>query len=272
MEKLTNEEIVSAIQNGNRELMEQLWRQCVGFIRQQAIQWARDRGERPSFDVDDLTQAGYIALCEAVRDFQPERSSFLNYLVFFLKREFARAAGCYTASQAAIFNNSESLDAPAYSDTESDTTKGESIPVDEQGFEDVERAVFNQQLSDVLELAMGELPEKQRTAIELCYLRRCTYIQIAEALHCSTSRVGQLSNDGLKGLRNGDYAPTLSELLYGERNYYRHTGLSSWKDTGCSSPEWELLRKESRLRWGNIWHCVNELGMTMKQAKRLFPV
>lgn len=267
----TNEELAKAIQNGNRGLMDQLWRQCYGFIRQQAIRWAKAWGQRIDFDVDDLTQAGYIALCEAVRGFQEDKGGFIGFLSFFLKTEFQKVVGCHTEKQLRDpLNDAMSLDAPAYSDMDSDATIGDTIPTEDQGFEDAEDSVYNQQLSALLLQAMQELPDRQRQAIELYYLRRLTYIQIAESLDCSTAYVGQLTKNGLKGLKKCSYAPTLSEILYGDRDYYMHTGFSSWKHSGSSSPEWELLWKERKAREYSL-QSVQQLGMTARQARRLYP-
>lgn len=269
---MTNEELAVAIQNGSKDLMDQLWRQCYGFIRQQALKWARAWESRSDFDADDLTQAGYIALCEAVRGFQKDRGGFLGFLSFHLKTEFSRVAGCRTETQLKDpLNGAVSLDAPAYNDKDNETTLGDTLPADDPGFEVVEEDLMNQYLAKVLDQALRELPENQRRVIELYYLHRLTYIQIAEILHCATSYPGQLIKDGLKGLKNGSYAPKLSEALYGEQNYYKHTGFRAWKYSGSSSPEWELLKKENSMWWRNIRHCVERLGMTMEQAKRLFP-
>lgn len=268
----TNEELVTAIQNGKRELMDQLWQQCYGFIRQQAIKWAIAWENRPSFDEDDLTQAGYIALCEAVRGFQSNRGTFIGFLAYHLKTEFSKVAGCRTEAQRKEpLNCAMSLDAPAFNDPDSETALGENIPVSEQGFEDVEEALFIEQVAPVLDKAMQSLPENQRRAIELYYLHRKTYIQIAEILHCSNSSTRQLLKNGLNRLKMGSFAPVLSEVLYGDRNYYRGTGFNSWKYTGSSSPERELLRKEYKMRGRTLECCVQHLGMTTEQAKRLFP-
>ena len=268
----TNEELATAIQNGKQELLDQLWRQCYGFIRQQAIRWAKAWESRTDFDVDDLTQAGYIALCEAVKGFQADRGGFIGFLSFYLKTEFAKVAGCRTEAQMqAPSHNAISLDAPAYNDTDNDTTIGDTIPADDPGFDAVEESVYIQQLAALLDQAMNELPEKQRQVIELYYLRRLTYIRIAEILNCSVTYTGQLAKGGLKGLKKGSYADDLATILYGERDYYSHTSFGSWKNSGCSSPEWELLWKERKARQYNIHHSVKHLEMTRKQARRLFP-
>lgn len=268
---MTNEELATRIQAGEDALTFQLWQQCYGFIHQQAMRWARAWESRPDFDADDLTQAGYIALCEAVRGYQKDRGSFLCFLSFYLKTEFSKVAGCRTEAQLKDpLNGAISLDAPAYNDQDNETTIGESIPVNDPGFEAVEDGVFNGQLAKLLDQAMEQLPENQRLTIELHYLKGLPYIEIAEILHCAVSFPGRLTRCAFRKIRHSKYAPALSEYLYGERNYYRHTGFSSWKYSGSSSPELELLHKEQTKRDFLISRCI-KLGMTIEQAERLFP-
>ena len=267
---MTNEELAVAIKSGNDGLMDQLWQQCYGYIRQQAIRWDNAWKERPDFDVEDLTQSGYIALCKAVRNFQADRGGFITVLAYCLKTEFSKIARCRTkAQQKEPLNNAISLNSPAYDDPDSDATIEETIPVEDPGFNAVEKDIFNQQLAVVLRNAMDELPEKHRRTIELYYLHGMTQSEIAETLHCASSYPGQLIKDALKRMRSGECAPTLSEMLYGERNFYRCTGISAFKRLGCGSPEWEVLHKESRLYQYNIDYCVDALGMSLEQAQRI---
>lgn len=270
---MSNEELTEAIQAGEYALMEQLWQQCRGFVYQQASRWAKAWANRADFDIDDLMQSGYIALCEAVRGYTAGNGySFITHLAFRLKTEFSRCTGCRTPAQAREpLNHATSLDMPAYSgDMESDITVGDTIPDNEQGYEDVEEAIFNQQLAETLDKALQTLPDKVRRVVELYYLHRMTYIEIAEILRVSHSRIGQLNKEGLRRLRKCAYTSTLYEMYGGSRNYYKHTSYSSWKYSGASSPEWELLKKEKDARMEIIKHCLNR-GMTMEEAQRLFP-
>lgn len=264
----TLEELATAAQQGNGEAVNQLREKCYGFIRQQALRWAMAWKNRADFDADDLTQAGYIAICQAVKSYQKERGDFLGFLAFYLKTEFSKVAGCRTPAQAKEpLNNAISMDAPAFADDGNETTLGDTIPVIETGFETVDNAVYIDQLAALLDAAIAALPAKQRTAIELYYLRRKTYIEIAAVLDCSYSKSRQLAKDGLQGMRTGKHAARLYEMLYGEQNYYRGTGFKKWAETGCSSPERELLLKEKRLRE----FIVQKLGISEEQAERLFP-
>lgn len=244
---MRNEELVIAIQNGERRFIEQLWEQCYGFIRQQAIRWAKAWEKRSDFDAEDLTQAGYLALCGAVQGYQEGGGSFIGYLAFYLKTEFTKIVGRTERQLKDPLNSAVSLDAPAYNDPDNDMTIGEMIPFDEAGFDEVEDELFNQQLAALLDQAMEELTENQRYAIEKHYLHGMTYGQIAEGLCCSVSYPGQLVKDGLRKMKKGSRAETLAEILYGERNLYRHTGRNFFRDTRCSVQEYELILAEKRM-------------------------
>ena len=79
----TNECIVAAVQAGDNEAenMLQLWRQNKGFITMIARRYSAGA------EMEDLEQEGYIALCEAVQHYEPERGmSFIGYAAFWIKR------------------------------------------------------------------------------------------------------------------------------------------------------------------------------------------
>ena len=235
---------------------------------------------RSDFDADDLIQVGYIALCNAVQAYQKERGSFINFLTFYLKTEVSEVAGCrYEAQSKEPLNNAVSLDSPAFNDDESETTIGDTIPCEETGYEKIDDSIYNDYVSGVVKEAVNSLPEKQGAAVSAHYLDGKTYGEIASKKGVSVARIGQLVKSGIKGLRNGSCAPVLSELLYGDRNYYLHTSFSAWKETGCSAQEWAVLyqeRTERRInlvytREDKIQYCIERLGMDRGKAESIFP-
>lgn len=276
----TNEELAMEIQAGNYQLIDRLWKQCYNFICQQANRWARAWRGRSDFDADDLIQVGYIAMCDAVQAYQKDRGSFINFLTFYLKKEFSNVAGCrYEAQSKEPLNNAISLDSLAYNDDESETTIGDTIPIDETGYEKIDDSIYNNYVLGVVKEAVNSLPEKQCAAVSAHYLDGKTYGEIASKTSVSIARVGQLVKSGLKGLRNGSHAPILSELLYGDRDYYLHTGYRAWKETGCSSQEWSVLWQErternisfAYTREDKIQYCIDRLGMDRVKAESIFP-
>lgn len=275
----TNEELATAIQAGEREAIEKLWGQCYGFVCLYANKWARAWQDRPSFDADDFIQSGYIAMCEAVKAYQADKGAFLTLFAYYLKTEFAKVAGCRTTAQMnEPIHNAVRLDAPAGNDEDGDITTGDTIPVDEPGFEELENAMLKAYMRGAVKDAVYSLPERQRIAIEAHYLDGKTYGEIAALLNVSESRIGQLMKQGLRELRNGTHAPTLSEVLWNDRNFYNHTGYTSWKESGCSVQErmlqWkekeERMHKLNNTRAAKIRYCVEVRGMDREQAERLF--
>lgn len=80
---MDNEQLVARIQGGDNESenMLQLWKQNKGFIATIARKYSAGA------EMEDLEQEGYIALCEAVQHYDPERGmSFIGYAAFWIKR------------------------------------------------------------------------------------------------------------------------------------------------------------------------------------------
>ena len=80
---MNNEQLVARIQSGDNEAenMLRLWRQNKAFIAMIARRYSAGA------EMEDLEQEGYIALCEAVQHYDPERGmSFIGYAAFWIKR------------------------------------------------------------------------------------------------------------------------------------------------------------------------------------------
>lgn len=80
---MNNEQLVVRIMAGENEAenMLQLWKQNKGFIAMIARKYSAGA------EMEDLEQEGYIALCEAVQHYDPDRGmSFIGYAAFWIKR------------------------------------------------------------------------------------------------------------------------------------------------------------------------------------------
>lgn len=80
---MDNEQLVARIKSGENEAenMLQLWKQNKGFIATIARRYSAGA------EMEDLEQEGYIALCEAVQHYDPDRGmSFISYASFWIKR------------------------------------------------------------------------------------------------------------------------------------------------------------------------------------------
>lgn len=242
---MTNEEIVKAIQAGESDLIGQLWDQCSPFIRKQAGRWKRAWENRTDIDVDDLVQVGYFAICSAVRGWDADKgSSFLNYLEWYLKTEFATACSCRnTASRADPIYSALRFESSVSGDTDGLTvadTLGEDCPE----LEAIEEKDYREYIAKVVREAVARLPENYRKAVEAHFLYGEPYTTIAENMGVSKQWAHQLGQCGLRKMREN---AELKKLYFGERNLYRGTGAMSWRDTGMSAPEREVMRLEMLL-------------------------
>lgn len=91
---MTNEELVQKIQEtGDQDLILKLWDQMKRFVRAIARKYVPflrcKSGDRDKED-EDLLQEGFIAITQAVKDYDPEAGmSFSSYAAFFLHRVFS---------------------------------------------------------------------------------------------------------------------------------------------------------------------------------------
>lgn len=84
---MTNEQLVARIQSGEDEAenMLQLWEQNKNFI---AVKAKKFSGYA---ETEDLQQEGYIALCNAVRNYDPDQGvPFINYAAFWIRQGMQR--------------------------------------------------------------------------------------------------------------------------------------------------------------------------------------
>ena len=248
----SNEALVQRIQDGERELLPQLWEQVQAFVRSETARWLRAwQKSRPMLEFDDLYQGGYIAMCEAVETYRPGHGGvFLTWLGYYLKTAFSCEVGCRTSRQVREGNTlTLSLDAPLGVDTE-DLTLGDMVPDPVDGYARAEANIYHAQLRTVVQKALDELPQPQQETIKLRYFDGLTLKEVSRGLGIEPETVRQREQKGLRALRRGNTAADLREAYYGDRNYYRNTGFHSWLRYGCSVQEWELIQQEEHHnRW-----------------------
>lgn len=243
---MSNEEMVLAIQAGDNSLILPLWEQCKGLICKEAHRWARAFESRPEIDVDDLIQSGYFALLNAAQNFKPdpERGTFAGLLYWTLKGAFADACNVRTRTQQKDpIKSPLRLENPIPGDADG-LELGDTIADQRNGIEEAEEAIYSDYVSETVHKAVDSLEDRQRLCIDMRYFQGKTQQEISELWNVSGQRVQQIERQGLRRIREGQYMPDLSEIYYGSRNYYKGTGFTAYKNSGTSSTEWELLRKE----------------------------
>lgn len=102
---------------------------------------------------------------------------------------------CQTLSRQAVIRRMLSLDAPVGHDNPAPLI--EQVPSDF----DVEDEVSGDELRDLVRSAIGELPEREATAITLHYLQDIPLRAVGDHLGVTESRACQLCGQGIKRLR-----------------------------------------------------------------------
>ena len=155
--RVSNEELVTLIQAGDRDRIVELWHQVQRMVYKQAARWAGLGGTI----IEDLTQAGFIAMLRAVDSYDPSRGTkFSTHLFQRLRAELSAATG-YNSKRSWFdpLQNAVSLDAPLTDDDDSDTF-ADLIP-DPAAEAAIEGMDVRLGVAEVL----AELPEEQRKAI-----------------------------------------------------------------------------------------------------------
>ena len=153
---MNNEELAAMAQAGDREALLKLWTQVRRMVYQQAMRWAGVGGTT----LEDLEQAGFIAMLRAVDSYDPSRGTkFSTHLFQRLRAELSAATG-YNSKRSWFdpLQSAVSLDAPLTD--EEDATLADFIPdpaaAAEMGSAEVRIGVA---------AILAELPEDQQRAV-----------------------------------------------------------------------------------------------------------
>ena len=151
-----------AVQDGKEDILV-LWLACRQYVMRQARRWYRAFDGRRGVALEDLEQAGFLALAKAVETWKPESSAFSTWLTFHLKSAFAEAYRVRTNHELKDpLNDAASLDVPP-AGTDEDCILRDIIPdvAAARAFEAVEQ----QELCEAVQNALTKLPEEQQAAI-----------------------------------------------------------------------------------------------------------
>ena len=244
--KLTNEELVAAVQAGDREKLPELWNQVERFVSLKAARvMTLSGGIGGGVEFEDLYQSGYLALVAAVETYDPERGmSFIGWLALALKSAFAEAGGFRSERQKHDpLHRAGSLDAPMGEDEDGDTLADTIPAADPEPGDLAVESLYLQQLHDALDRALQGLPPRQASILRRRYYQGETQEAIAAALQCSTANIGAQERAALKRLYEARTVNGLSEYIETHTNYYHAVGPGRFQNTGTSAVEDIVLRR-----------------------------
>lgn len=248
------EELAMRIKGGDPGLYSELWEKVRLLIAKRAnsfILCAADTCAQCGVTVDDLTQAGFLALADAVKAYDPAKEyAFTTYLTFHLKKHFRATlnGGKRRNDKAApdSLNLGVSLNAPIGADE--DLTLGDTIPTADQ-CEQVDESIFISQLHDALETEIC-----QNCTPEQALVLRCWFFD-GETLQCIADKNGftrsKVADHQRRALSNLRIKSRHRLMPYMQPEFYawRGNSLSAFKNSGASGIE-RAVEKAEMKRYG----------------------
>jgi len=248
---MTNEEITTRIQSGERELVSTLWENNVGLIALKArrfYNYYRDRCTAHGVTADDFIQVGYFALLDAVNAYDASTGYKLTtYLNFPLMKHFKILAG-FTyggdSRKSDPLNKSISLNDEIGENSGIERIEALVDPESEKPFEDVENSMFRSELRDTLEKAISNIPPRYAEVIRKRFFESQTLQKIADESGLTIEGIRQRGLKGFKLLRCEKELKELHDKTL-IKWAYRATGLQSFKNTFISSVEMAVIKAEA---------------------------
>jgi len=281
---MSNEELAVAIQNGDIGYTETLWRNVKRFVAMLAFRFYgrfQSRCKQSGITNEDLMQVGFIALMDAVKDFNPATGyKFLTYLKLQCKRHFYLTLGLHTKREANDpIRNFNSLNEPLKADSEdSERIDFISDPESEAPFEDVIDTIWRQDLREAEEKALQLLNPRQADIVRRHYFEAKSLLQIAEDDGIVYESVRQIEKKAIKRLQSKDCLEILKPFHDDEYITLglRGTSFTAFKNRGSSTERavelleiqrYKNLREQVRQDAEELWMLVNTMNTWREEVK-----
>lgn len=242
---MSNEELVAKIKEGNQELFADLWDGVKDFVQWQANKFCRRcGGEYYGLTVEDLYNSGYIGMVKAVEHFAPESGTrFITFFGYYLRSEWQAAAGIHRKNLDPLLS-SMSLDVPL--DGEDGSTLNDLLedPESTSSYEQVEESIYQEQLHDALEEALGALQEELSDTLRRRFYLGQTCAEAAAELGVRPSVVRRREGEALRTLRRPSISEPLRQYIEEHTNYYYHVGVQAFQHSKTSAVEYLAVKRE----------------------------
>jgi RNA polymerase sigma factor (sigma-70 family) len=212
-----------------------LWNAVRGLV----CTWANRRTAKVS-DADDLIQAGFLALINAVAGYNPEKGDFITILRFHIRTQFNEASGLRGTKRRPEIN-AASLDAPLGDGTE--TTLLDTLADPASDFADgvIEQESIWQDYAALM-TEIDKLPDYLRLALMLTCRNGLTYKTAAGIMGVTPEQVRWYRTKAIEKIRSSE----VGQQIRRDRYPPRRVGLYEFKTTRTSEVEKHLLWLEER--------------------------
>ena len=234
-------ELVQAIRNGERGKLAELYKRNSGLLFRLA---GRYRGIDNAVGLEDLMQAGFLGLVDAVGAWEPDRGAWSNIATLCAKKAMREAVGL-RGSRPRAHMGAVSLDEPLLGkDGEEGDTRGDHLA--DESLPDMDERLLREDVVQAIRAAIDALPdEQQRGAFRMHRLKGITRKETAAAMGISESRVYLLCEKAERGLRRDERLRALAEIEL-LTPYHAHKGLTAFRSDFTSVVEAAVIWRERR--------------------------
>ncbi len=203
---------VASVRAGEPGAMLELWEGVRRFVAKSAYRWAHNSDGR--IPHEDLMQAGFLAMLDAVEKFDPGREdgSFLSVLCLTIKTRFSEESGIRTTKRDAL-QYAESADAPAYWEG---PAVADTLPDDgaSLAFTGVEYGDFLTYCRGIIGAALDSLTPAQAAIVRQHRLEGRTLDEVAALAGLSSKQAASEAEErALEHLARGKFRRELRECL-----------------------------------------------------------
>lgn len=263
---MTNEELCKAIQDGQKDLIPQLWDQAYLFICSMAKKRLIGEEKHIKQLEDDLINESYFDFLKAIDGFKLDcGANFLTYLEYHIRNSFNRALGVRTSrDRRDPWRNAMSLEAPIEG-TEDLTLQDMIIDhLAEEDYRFIENMDFWKDVHELLERAIYSVTKGQGQDILLIMLHKnytpgeaISYLRIPENQRESARVAYYASLNRVRRYITGKARKECRRIGIYDYVEYRNVGPSAWKRHGfTSATELEAIRRVDRGMWDRIFTQV----------------
>lgn len=244
LEPLSNEELATLAQSGDRCAAGQLWEQVKRLAFLFAFRFFH--AQRPAcaccgVEIEDVQQEVFLAVMDAVEDFREAKGyRFNSYLHFHVKNRFNALIGRRGNRAPRPLDNAKSLDeAVAGEDNDLFLLDLVEDPEAVGAFEDAEEREYTRELHNALQKALDTLETQQAEVLRARYYDGLTLKGCAQREDVTPERIRQIEGKALRNMRGGErlrlLRPFHEEII--TTRAYHGIGFGAWNRRG-SSEEW----------------------------------
>lgn len=250
-ENITLEELATAAQQGNTEVMPLLWEKTERLIKMLILKIINKRTLPNYIDENDVLQCGYFALLAAVKAFKSNGLKFTSYLNYSVRNAVNECI------------NGKSRKDPKIKEISYNQPVKDKSGDDVEMLELIEDQTSEQEVYEPLELsetqrivieAVDELPQKQREIIKKHYFYNISIKEIAEQQGCCISNVQQIERQAFRMLRKNNNIQALHDHIkttdFARSFNYYHTSPEYWQAIRAARELEQELIKNSSLSYG----------------------